>query len=126
MNRGLLGWALVVAAVAAGYVGYGWGGVALALTVTVFWLLLQFNQSVRALRNASGRPIGLVPNAVMFNARLQLGLRLPQVLKLTQSLGRPVSTEPEVWAWADEAGDEVQVELRNGRVARWELRRAGA
>ena len=68
MNSAWLGWGLAVAAVAAGYVGYGWKGVVLAVTVAFFWLLLQFSQSLRVLRIASGRPVGLVPNAVMFNA----------------------------------------------------------
>lgn len=123
MNAAWLGWALVVAAVAAGYVAYGWQGVVLALTLTVFWLLLQFSQSLRVLRIASARPVGLVPNAVMLNARLHRGMRLPEVLKFTRSLGRRVADEPETWAWADEAGDEVQVQLREGRVSAWTLHR---
>lgn len=121
-----LGWALAVAALAAGYVSYGWPGVVLALTVVVFWLLLQFSQALRTLRIASQRPVGRVPNAVMLNARLDAGMRLPRVLRLTLSLGRRVSDEPEVWAWADDNGDEVHVELQGGRVARWALHRASA
>ena len=119
-----MGWALAVAALAAGYVSYGWPGVALALTVVVFWLLLQFSQALRTLRIASQRPVGKVPSAVMLNARLDVGMRLPQVLRLTLSLGRRVSEEPEVWAWADDNADEVHVELQGGRVARWALHRA--
>ena len=119
-----LGWALAVAALAAGYVVYGGPGVALALTVVVFWLLLQFSQAMRTLRIASQRPVGKVPSAVMLNARLDVGMRLPRVLRLTLSLGRSVSDEPEVWAWADEAGDEVHVTLQGGRVTQWQLLRA--
>lgn len=126
MNGAWLGGALAVAAVAAGYAGYGWKGVALAVTVVFFWLLLQFNQSLRVLRIASARPVGMVPNAVMLNARLNQGMRLPQVLKLTRSLGRRVSEAPEVWAWADEAGDEVEVQLDNGRITHWTLKRKPA
>jgi hypothetical protein len=118
------GWVLAVAAVAAGYLGYGWPGVALAVSVVAFWLLLQFSRALRALRHASGSPVGQVPNAVMFNARLQKGTRLPEILKTTRSLGRAVSAEPEVWAWADAGGDEVWVHMHQGRVTRWELRRA--
>ncbi len=121
-----LGWALAVLAVAAGYQGWGWAGVALAVTVIAFWLLLEFSRSLRVLREAAGAPVGSVANAVMLNAKLEAGMRLPQILKLTRSLGRPVSQEPEVWAWADAAGDEVQVTLRAGLVAAWELKRAGA
>jgi hypothetical protein len=119
-----LGWGLAAAAVAVGYAGYGWPGVVLALGVVVFWLLLQFSRALRALRLASGRPVGQVPNAVMLHARLRTGLRLPQVLALTRSLGRRVADDPETFAWRDDAGDEVQVELHDGRVTAWRLQRA--
>ena len=118
-----LGWGLAAAAVAVGYAGYGWPGVVLALGVVVFWLLLQFNRALRALRLASGRPVGQVPNAVMLHARLRTGLRLTQVLALTRSLGRRIADDPETFAWRDEAGDEVQVELHQGRVRAWRLQR---
>ena len=118
-----LGWTLAALAVTAGYVGYGWPGVLLALTVVVFWLLLQFSQALRTLRIASQRPVGKVPSAVMLNAKLHAGMRLPQVLRLTLSLGRKLSDEPEVWAWADDSGDEVHVQLQAGRVAQWALHR---
>ncbi len=124
MNNPWLGWALAVVAVAAGYVGWGWRGVLLALTVVVFWLLLQFSRALRVLREAAGRPVGLVPNAVMLNARLGTGMTLPQVLKLTRCLGHKRAEEPETWAWADEGGDEVQLVMEGGRVARWSLQRA--
>lgn len=120
-----IGWALALAAIAAGFASYGWPGVLMALGVVVFWLLLQFNRAVRALRVASQRPVGTVPNAVMLHARLRTGLRLPQVLALTRSLGRRVADEPETWAWHDAAGDEVQVELKVGRVSTWRLQRGG-
>ena len=45
-----LGWALALAALVAGYVGYGWPGVVLALSVVVFWMLLQFSRALRAMR----------------------------------------------------------------------------
>ena len=119
-----LGWALAVAAVAAGYLGYGWRGVALAGTVIAFWLLLQFSRSLRALRAAAGRPVGQVPNAVMLHAKLNKGMRLPEILKLTHSLGRKTADAPETFVWADEAGDSVTVELQDGRVSGWQLQRA--
>lgn len=119
-----LGWVLALLAVAAGYVGWGWPGVVLALTVVVFWLLLQFSAALRALRAAAGRPVGQVDNAVMLNAKLQTGLRLMQILKLTRSLGEKIADEPETFRWTDGAGDAVQVELHNGRCTRWTLQRA--
>lgn len=122
-----LGWALAVLAVAAGYVGYGWPGVVLAITVVVFWLLLQFSRSLRVLRDASGRPVGSVDNAVMLQARVQPGMRLVDVLKLTRSLGTKVGDEPaEAFVWRDGAGDAVRIELRGGKVSGVTLTRAGA
>lgn len=121
-----LGWGLAVAALAAGYFGYGWPGVLMAVSAITFWLLLQFSRSVRVLRQAAERPVGYVPNVVMLNAKLHAGMRLTQILALTRSLGTAVSQEPEVWSWRDEGGDELRVQLQGGRVTHWELRRAGA
>ena len=118
-----LGWALAAAALVAGQLAYGWRGLLLALSVVVFWLLLQFSRSLRALRQASGRPMGLIDNAVMFQARLQIGMPLVQVLKLTGSLGQQLSDSPEIYRWADAAGDAVRVELHSGKVSRWTLER---
>ncbi|MCW5609237.1 MAG: hypothetical protein KIS83_00900 [Rubrivivax sp.] len=123
-----VGWALALAAVVGGWLSYSWQGLVLAVTVIVFWLLLQFSRSLRALQRAGQRPLGTVANAVMLHARLQAGLRLPQVLALAGSLGRKVGGSDadgtEAWAWADEAGDEVRVELTKGRVSAWKLTRA--
>jgi hypothetical protein len=126
MNAAWAGWALAVVAVAVGYTSYGWQGVALAVTVIVFWLLLEFSRSLRALREAAGRPVGMVPNAVMLNAQLKRGMHLTRVFRLTRSLGHKLPGQAEGYRWADGAGDEVHVMLDNGRVARWELRRSGA
>jgi hypothetical protein len=123
-----LGWALALAAVVGGWLSYGGPGVALALTVIVFWLLLQFSQALRTLRIASANPVGFVANAVMLNARLKPGMRLPEVLVLTRALGtklaEDVPSASETWAWTDAGGDSVHLVLRHGRLAQWELRRA--
>jgi hypothetical protein len=133
MNHPAFSWALALAAFVVGYVGYGWPGVALAFTAVTFWMLLQFSRAVRVLRTAGSNPIGQVPNAVMLQARLVKGMRLPQVLKVTQSLGRaiplPGDAQPgdvEHYAWTDAGGDEVRVVLRKGRVTEWALHRAAA
>jgi hypothetical protein len=126
VNNAALGWGLAMLALAAGYASYGWRGVVLALTVIVFWLLLQFSRALRVLRNAAGAPVGSVKSAVMFNAKLSVGQRLPELLKLTGSLGRRIGDTPEAWAWADGGGDEVQVTLVGGRVTEWRLVRAEA
>ena len=94
------------------------------------WLLLQFSRALRAMREASGRPVGEVDNAVMLHARLRAGLRLVDVLKLTRSLGTPLATGveavDETFVWQDAAGDRVEVDLQHGRVTAWRLLRAGA
>jgi hypothetical protein len=122
------GWALAVAAVVVGYLGYGWRGVALAVTVTAFWLLLQFSRALRVLRAASANPVGQVRNAVMFHAKLHKGMRLPAMLKITQSLGRkldggPADGQAEIFVWTDAGGDAVRVQLQDGRLTEWQLQR---
>ena len=135
-----LGWALAAAAVAVGYMGYGWPGVLLALTVVVFWLLLQFSRALRVMRAAAQRPIGSIGSvgsagrgtnsALMLQSKLQRGMRLAQVMRLTGSFGvavaQPASSAPdtEVFAWTDAGGDTLQATLTAGQVATWELLRA--
>lgn len=125
-------WGLAVAAVVVGYVGYGWPGVVLAITVVVFWMLLQFSRALRVMRAAAGSPVGRVPSAVMLQSKLHAGMTLVQVMKLTGSLGQVRAVvaggaEPdgaeEVFAWRDESGDEVVVELRGGKLSAWKLQR---
>ena len=130
MNSAWVGWALAAAALVAGWFSYGWPGVVLAVTVIVFWLLLQFSRALRVLRVAGANPVGQVANAVMLHARLKPGMRLPEVLVLTRALGQKVSEDTaaatESWAWTDAGGDTVQLTLRDGRLERWELQRAAA
>jgi hypothetical protein len=126
----VIGWALAAAALVAGWLGYGWRGLVLALSVIAFWLLLQLSRTLRVLRKASQSPLGHVDSAVMFNARLGVGLRLPDVIAMTRSLGRKVSADgddgPEVFAWRDGGGDEVEATFVGGRCTHWQLRRHGA
>lgn len=130
MTPSIVGWALAAAAVAAGWWGYGWRGIVLALSVIAFWLLLQLSRSLRVLRNAAQSPIGQVDNAVTLNAKLHAGVRLPQVIALTRSLGRQVGDQAapghEVFAWCDGGGDEVELTFVNGRCTQWQLRRGSA
>jgi hypothetical protein len=120
-------WAGAALAVAVGYLTNGWRGVALVITALCFWMVLQFTRVLKVLNQAGRNPMGLIENAVMFNARLSQGMRLTEVIKLARSLGRRVgeSENPETWAWADPGGDEVQVHLQGGRVIGWQLVRAG-
>jgi hypothetical protein len=119
----LLGWILAVLVVITGWQSYGWQGVFFALTIVVFWLLLQFNRSIRVMKNAASAPKGHLDSAVMFNAKLKPGMQLMQVLALTKSLGVKVSDAPETFRWTDEGGSSVTLVLDNGRLKTWTLDR---
>ena len=110
-----LGWALAAVMLGTAWQAYGLQGVAVAATVIVFWLLLQFNRAIRVMKNAGGAPLGHVDSAVMLNAKLRAGMPLLQVVALTKSLGRRVSETPECWAWADPGGSEVVLSFDKGR-----------
>ena len=119
----ILGWALAAAALAAGWRGYGWSGIAPALSVIVFWLLMQFNRSLKVMRNAASAPVGHIDSAVMLNSKLSAGLPMLRVVTLTRSLGRRVTEEPETWAWVDASGSNVTIVFDKGRCQRWTLNR---
>jgi hypothetical protein len=120
----LLGWALAAAALAAGWFGWGWRGIVLAVSVIVFWLLLQLSRTLRVMRKAAGRPLGQVESALMLQSRLAGGMRLLDVIRLAGSLGERIGDAPETFAWRDGGGDALHVELRDGRVSGWKLVRA--
>ncbi len=118
-----MGWALAVAGIAAGYMAYGWPGGAMAVSVTVFWLLLQFSRAMRVMRIAGQAPVGRVPSAVMLHAKLKKGHRLMDVILITKSLGERLADDPETFGWSDESGAHVRVVLHGGRVTDWTLQR---
>jgi len=121
----LLGWALAGAALAVGWFGYGLRGVALAVTVIAFWLLLQFNRLVRLMRDAGRAPLGHVPSAVMLQSKLVTGMPMAKIVAMTKSLGQRVGDgPPEVYRWSDDGGASVAVTFANGRCASWVLTRA--
>lgn len=119
----IFGWALAALCVAVAWQSYGWQGVVMAISLIVFWLLLQFSRALRAMKEAGQAPKGQVGSAVMLNAKLKPGMTLMQVIQLTRSLGRRVSETPEVWAWADEGGSEVTLEFARAKLRRWTLQR---
>jgi hypothetical protein len=121
----IVGWILAVLIVVMSWQAYGWNGIALGVTVIVFWLLLQFNRTVRVMKRAADSPVGSVPSAVTLNAKMKKGMLLMQVIGMTRSLGRRVggSGDDDVFAWADEGGSEVVVSFHRGRAVLWKLTR---
>lgn len=120
------GWTLALVAIVLGWFQWGWQGVILAISVVVFWLLLQFSRAMRVMRQAAGAPIGHVDSAVMLNARLRQGMRLMEIIPLTRSLGQAVEGEPaasEAFTWTDTSGASVRVQLVGGRLRQWVLER---
>lgn len=121
----ILGWALAALFVALAWQQYGWQGALFALSVVVFWLLLQFNRVMRTMRAAGQRPVGQVDSAVMLHAKLQPGMTMLQVVGLTKSLGRKLGDGEgqDDWAWSDEGGSTVRLHFTGGKLARFELDR---
>jgi hypothetical protein len=121
----ILGWALAALLLAAAWQSYGWQGVLAAISAIVFWLLLQFNRAVRAMKNAGTAPIGHVGSAVMLNAKLKSGMTMLQVVTLTKSLGRKLDEAGDTWAWQDGGDNRVTLHFQRGRLVRFELDRPG-
>ena len=119
----IIGWSLAALLVVVAWYSYGWQGVLLAVSVVVFWLLLQFSRAMRAMRQAGQAPVGHVDSAVMLNAKLQPGMTMLQVIGLTRSLGRKLDSGDDHWAWSDDGGSSVTLHFQGGKLARFELDR---
>jgi hypothetical protein len=119
----IIGWSLAAIFVVVAWYSYGWQGVVLAVSVVVFWLLLQFSRAMRAMRLAGQAPVGHVDSAVMLNAKLQPGMTMLQVIGLTKSLGRKLDGGGDHWAWSDAGGSTVTLQFQGGKLARFELDR---
>lgn len=125
MNK-LFGVALALAALVMGGLLFGWKGVILALSVIVFWLLMQFSRLLRVMKMAGSAPVGHVDSAVMLNSRLRAGLKLVDLIPLTRSLGEKIAKEPETYRWTDPGGAAVELVMEGGLLARWTLIRPEA
>lgn len=116
-------WLAGAVIVALAYDKMGWPGVALAVGMLIFWMLLLYTRMMQTLKVAATRPKGLVSSAVMFNARLKTGLSLLQVIAMTKSLGEEASKEPEVWRWTDASHSVVECTFAAGKLQSWQLTR---
>ena len=123
----LIGWTLAAIGLVVGYSSYGWPGVALAVTVIVFWLLLQFSRAMRVMRRTAEAPLGAVESAVMVHTRLRSGMRMLDVLRITGSLGRQVDPADDTrFRWVDAGNCSVEARFVGGRLSQWELQRPQA
>lgn len=124
--RPALFWIVAALLAAASWRFFGWPGLALAVSVTVFVLLLQVTRALRVMRVAADMPMACVASAVMFQSRLRHGLTMLQVVAATKSLGREVEGGADDWEWCDDGGDCVRLCFEHGRLVRWKLVRPAA
>jgi len=118
-----------VGLVAAGYLGWGWAGVALAVGALTFWLMLHFTRLMHVLKRAADSPLGYVGSAVMLQAKLKPGMTLMHVIAMTRSLGvqlSPPDSQPEQFRWTDPSEASVTCDFADGKLLRWEFRRPDA
>ncbi|MDP3521590.1 MAG: glycerate kinase [Hydrogenophaga sp.] len=123
-TRAALWWAAMALVLWGAWRQYGGLGLLLAFSMLMFWLTIQFSQTMRVLKRAAGQPKGTVAHALKLHIKLKPGMKLLSVIGLTGSLGEMLSepdTQPEVFRWTDDGDSHVTCEFRNGRLARWEL-----
>jgi len=114
----------LVAGTALAYRSYGWQGVAGAISIVVFWLLLNFTHTMAVLKRAANRPIGYVDSAVMLNAKLKPCMTLLHVVAMTKSLGAlqtAKDAQPEIFRWSDASESRVDATFVGGKLAHHEL-----
>ncbi len=112
--------------VVAGYQGWGWPGVALAVGALTFWLMLHFTRLMHVLKRAANSPIGFVGSAVMLQAKLKPGMTLMHVIAMTRALGEqlsPPDTQPEQYRWTDASQASVTCDFAHGKLLRWSFQR---
>lgn len=117
-NTVMIGSALLI-----GWFLFGWQGAVLSITLIAFWMILQFNQATRTLHDVAQQPKGKIDSIVRVQSKLAHGMTMPEVLRITGSLGVPTERRDE-WLWQDAAGHEIAVTLRRNVVVRWAVARA--
>lgn len=106
---------------------YGTLGLMLAFSMLMFWLTIQFSQTMRVLKRAAGQPKGTVAHALKLHIKLKPGMKLLSVIGMTGSLGEMLSapnTQPEVFRWSDDGGASVTARFLDGRLLDHSLVRA--
>lgn len=106
---------------------YGALGLMLAFSMLMFWLTIQFSQTMRVLKRAAGQPKGTVAHALKLHIKLKPGMKLLSVIGMTGSLGEMLSapnTQPEVFRWSDHSGASVTARFLDGRLLDHSIARA--
>ena len=119
----------LVVGTALAYRSYGWQGVAGAVSIVVFWVLLNFSRTMAVLKRTTHRPIGYVDSAVMLNAKLKPNATLLHVVAMTRALGLLKSVkgeQPEVFEWKDGTESTVTCTFVAGKLAHHVLLRPQA
>ena len=114
----------LIAGTVLAYRSYGWAGIAAAVSVLVFWVLMHFSRMMQVLKRATARPIGHVDSAVMLNAKLKPGVTLLHVIAMTRALGAlqsPKGEQPEVFRWTDGSQSFVTCTFVSGKLSHYEL-----
>lgn len=103
---------------------YGGLGLLLAFSLLMFWLTIQFSQTMRVLKRAAGQPKGTVAHALKLHVKLKPGMKLLSVIGMTGSLGEMLSepdAQPEVFRWTDATGASVTGHFLDGRLMEHQL-----
>lgn len=119
----VFGWALAAILAFVSWQVYSWPGLAVAASAIVFWLLLQFNRTLRVMKSAADAPLAEVPSAVMFHAGLHPAMTMLQIVAKTKSIGRKVAGSEDDWRWSDPGGSSVRLHFERGRLKNWQIER---
>ena len=126
-TRTALWWAAMALVMWGAWRQYGGMGLLLAFSMLMFWLTIQFSQTLRVLKRAADQPKGTVAHALKLHVKLAPGMKLLTVIGMTGSLGDMLSApdvQPEVFRWTDPSGSSVTARFLDGRLLDHHIERA--
>jgi len=109
---------------------YGWQGFIASITFWVFWLILQFNQTVRMLKVLSERPAGVVSSVPKLANQLRKGMSMLEIVKHSQCLGAATNVPElppqalmaeQIWQWRDSTGMQIKIYTYRECCLYWEV-----
>jgi hypothetical protein len=126
-TRTAIWWAAMALVLFGAWRQYGGLGLLLAFSMIMFWMTIQFSQTMRVLNRAANQPKGTVAHALKLHVKLKPGLKLLTVIGMTGSLGEMLShpdAQPEVFRWSDSSGSSVTARFLDGRLLDHRIERA--